>query len=84
MKNVYSQFGTKLLQERLYTLLAAAGIQTQNQQEGIEIRYRMDDNGAIEIDGIHVRLSYAADRDRAVAVLRGVLTDRIPVYLYTN
>jgi len=81
---VYSKIGTELLQERLYALLDAAGIETLQKQDGIEIRYRMDDHGVIEIDGVYVWLVYAADRDRAFAVLQSVLTERIPIYLHTD
>lgn len=81
---MYAKIGTELLQERLYTLLEAAGIQTVNKQNGIEIRYRMDDEGTIEIDGVYVQLVYAADRDRAFALLRSVLTETIPLSIYAD
>ena len=78
------EHGTALLQERLHALLAAAGIETQRDAKGIEVRYRAFDSGEIEIDRVCVTLRYAADRDRAHAVLESVLTKAIPLEINTG
>lgn len=75
----YAKTGAELLKERLSDLLLTAGIETAEEKEDIEIRYRQDDAGKIEIDGVYVRIRYPADRDRTYALLRSVLTDAVPL-----
>ena len=61
--------GIALLRERLYALLQAAGI---------------DDSGEITIDRVCVCIRYGTDADRVFALLRSVLTEAIPVEIYTQ
>lgn len=79
-----AESGTALLRERLHGLLETAGIKTADGAEGIEVRYRQQDSGEIEIDRVCVALVYRTDTDRAFALLRSVLTEAIPLEIYTE
>ena len=77
-------YGVELLKKRLYTILDAAGIAVSGNEDGIAVRYRLDDAGTIDIACVEVCAKYSSDIDRAHSVLRGVLTEMIPVEVYTQ
>ena len=81
-EELYADTGIALLRERLYALLNAADIEIYNGKEGVEVRYRMADDGSIEIERVCVNAKYQTDTDRILALLRNVLTDAIPLEVY--
>lgn len=83
-EQLYAENGARLLSERLYAILEAADVQVAGGAEGVEIWYTQDDDGNITVDSVHVRLVYGAEPARAVAVLRGVLTDAIQTEVYID
>lgn len=83
-RELLPKLGTELLRKRLHEVLLAAGIETEDGADGIEVRYRQFDNGEIEIDRVCVTLVYAADTDRTYALLRSVLTEAIPVEIHVK
>lgn len=83
-QELYADKGAALLSERLYTILDAAGVAVQDGAGGIEVQYTQNDALEIEIEAVVVRLMYGADPARASAVLRGVLTDAVPIQVYVD
>ena len=81
---LYAETGTALLRERLRALLEAAGIAVVEDESGVEVWYTQQDDGAIEIDRVRVRVTYATDVDRAYALLNSVLTEAIPTEVYAG
>ena len=84
LDNLAAEKGISLLKERLYALLEAVGIEIIDEVQGLEVRYRQDDPGRITIDRVCVRVKYGSDMDRAFALLRSVLTEAIPIEIYTE
>lgn len=83
-EELYTETGTALLRKRLHQLLNAADIAVSGEEEGVEIWYTQDDAGTIEIDRVRVHLQYATDTDRAFSVLRSVLTEAIPIEVFSE
>jgi len=84
MKQNTVEYGIMLLKQRLHTVLDAAGISVSGGENGIEIRYRLSEEDEIEIERVLVRLRYSTDTDRAYSILRSILTELIPVEVYTE
>ncbi len=78
------EYGVALLKQRLYILLGSAGISVSGQENGIEVQYRLSEEDEVEIDRVLVRVRYSTDTDRACSILRSVLTELIPVEVYTE
>lgn len=72
--------GTAILKERLSALLKSAGMDVP--AANIDIWYTQDDDGAVTVERVRVRVRFATDIDRADALLRSVLTEAIPVDVY--
>lgn len=69
-----------ILKERLSALLKSAGMDVP--AANIDIWYTQDDDGAVTVERVRVRVRFATDIDRADALLRSVLTEAIPVDVY--
>ena len=76
----YADQGTAILKERLSALLKSAGMDVP--AANIDIWYTQDDDGAVTVERVRVRVRFATDIDRADALLRSVLTEAIPVDVY--
>ena len=76
----YAEKGTAILKERLSALLKSAGMDVP--AANIDIWYTQDDDGAVTVERVRVRVRFATDIDRADALLRSVLTEAIPVDVY--
>lgn len=76
----YAEKGTAILRERLSALLKSAGMDVP--AANIDIWYTQDDDGAVTVERVRVRVRFATDIDRADALLRSVLTEAIPVDVY--
>ena len=76
----YAEKGTAILKERLSALLKSAGMDVP--AANIDIWYTQDDDGAVTVERVRVRVRFATDIDRAGALLRSVLTEAIPVDVY--
>ena len=76
----YAEKGTAILKERLSALLKSAGMDVP--VANIDIWYTQDDDGVVTVERVRVRVRFATDIDRADALLRSVLTEAIPVYVY--
>lgn len=76
----YAEKGTAILKERLSALLKSAGMDVP--AANIDIWYTQDDDGAVTVERVRVRVRFATDIDRADALLRSVLTEVIPVDVY--
>lgn len=76
--------GINLLKERIYMILDTAGISVFGNEDGISVRYRMPEENKIEVSGVEVHLRYQSDKDRAYALLQGILTPLIPVEVYVE
>lgn len=76
----YAEKGTAILKERLSALLKSAGVDVP--AANIDIWYTQDDDGAVTVERVRVRVRFATDSDRADALLRSVLTEAIPVDVY--
>ena len=76
----YAEKGTAILKERLSALLKSAGMDVP--VANIDIWYTQDDDGAVTVERVRVRVRFATDIDRADALLRSVLTEVIPVDVY--
>ena len=76
----YAEKGTAILKERLSALLKSAGMDVP--AANIDIWYTQDDDGVVTVERVRVRVRFATDIDRADALLRSVLTEAIPVYVY--
>lgn len=76
----YAEKGTAILKERLSALLKSAGMDVP--AENIDIWYTQDDDGVVTVERVRVRVRFAADIDRADALLRSVLTEVILVDVY--
>lgn len=76
----YAEKGTAILKERLSALLKSAGMDVP--VANIDIWYTQDDDGAVTVERVRVRVRFATDIDRADALLRSVLTEAIPVDVY--
>lgn len=76
----YAEKGTAILKERLSALLKSAGMDVP--AANINIWYTQDDDGAVTVERVRVRVRFATDIDRADALLRSVLTEAIPVDVY--
>lgn len=76
----YAEKGTAILKERLSALLKSAGMDVPT--ANIDIWYTQDDDGVVTVERVRVRVRFATDIDRADALLRGVLTEAIPVDVY--
>lgn len=76
----YAEKGTAILKERLSALLKSAGMDVP--AANIDIWYTQDDDGAVTVERVRVRVRFATDVDRADALLRSVLTEAIPVDVY--
>ena len=72
--------GAAILKERLSALLKSAGMDVP--VANIDIWYTQDDDGAVSVERVRVRVRFATDIDRADALLRSVLTEAIPVDVY--
>lgn len=76
----YAEKGTAILKERLSALLKSARMDVP--AANIDIWYTQDDDGAVTVERVRVRVRFATDIDRADALLRSVLTEAIPVDVY--
>ena len=76
----YAEKGTAILKERLSALLKSAGMDVP--AANIDIWYTQDDDGAVTVERVRVRVRFATDIDRADALLRSVLTEAVPVDVY--
>lgn len=76
----YAEKGAAILKERLSALLKSAGMDVP--AANIDIWYTQDDDGAVTVERVRVRVRFATDIDRADALLRSVLTEAIPVDVY--
>lgn len=76
----YAEKGAAILKERLSALLKSAGMDVP--VANIDIWYTQDDDGAVSVERVRVRVRFATDIDRADALLRSVLTEAIPVDVY--
>ena len=76
----YAEKGTAILKERLSAILKSAGMDVP--AANIDIWYTQDDDGAVTVERVRVRVRFATDIDRADALLRSVLTEAIPVDVY--
>ena len=76
----YAEKGTAIVKERLSALLKSAGMDVP--AANIDIWYTQDDDGAVTVERVRVRVRFATDIDRADALLRSVLTEAIPVDVY--
>lgn len=76
----YAEKGTTILKERLSAILKSAGMDVP--AANIDIWYTQDDDGAVTVERVRVRVRFATDIDRADALLRSVLTEAIPVDVY--
>lgn len=76
----YAEKGTAILKERLSALLKSARMDVP--AANIDIWYTQDDDGVVTVERVRVRVRFAADIDRADALLRSVLTEAIPVDVY--
>lgn len=76
----YAEKGTAILKERLSALLKSAGMDVP--AANIDIWYTQDDDGAVTVERVRVRVRFATDIDRADALLRSVLTEVILVDVY--
>lgn len=76
----YAEKGTAILKERLSALLKSAGMDVP--AANIDIWYTQDDDGAVTVERVRVRVRFATDIDRADVLLRSVLTEVIPVDVY--
>lgn len=76
----YAEKGTAILKERLSALLKSAGMDVP--AANIDIWYTQDDDGAVTVERVRVRVRFATDINRADALLRSVLTEVIPVDVY--
>ena len=70
--------GIELLKERIYMILDTAGISVSENEDGISVRYRIPEENKIEVSGVEVRLRYQSDKERAYALLQGILSPVIP------
>ena len=68
----YAEKGTAILKDAGMDVPAA----------NIDIWYTQDDDGAVTVERVRVRVRFATDIDRADALLRSVLTEAIPVDVY--
>lgn len=76
--------GIELLKERIYMILDTAGISVFENEDGISVRYRIPEENKIEVSGVEVHLRYQSDKERAYALLQGILTPMIPVEVYVE
>lgn len=76
--------GIELLKERIYMILDTAGISVSENEDGISVRYRIPEENKIEVSGVEVRLRYQSDKERAYALLQGILSPVIPVEVYVE
>ena len=76
--------GINLLKERIYMILDTAGISVFENEDGISVRYRIPEENKIEVSGVEVRLRYQSDKERAYALLQGILSPVIPVEVYVE
>ena len=75
--------GISLLRQRLYTLLDAAGIAVEGDENGVQVLYRQAETGEITIERVCVNLRYVTDRDRSFALIRSVMTEAVAVEINT-
>lgn len=79
LEQMICEKGIAELQSRLGELLAAADVDV----EQLEVRYRQNDSEEVTIDRVCVQVLYAADRERAYALISASLQNQIPVEVYT-